>query len=110
MEDDEEFDGMLLVQALYGGPGYLRYWWRAPGILDYVGLGLTIVSVLAVALILMAPYITADQKFRALGVALIGSNWAFCVLGIAGLLYPLYRIWDLADASKIRQHLHERRD
>jgi YcxB-like protein len=105
MEDDEEFDGMLLVQALYGGPGYLRYWWRAPGILDFVGLGLTIVSVLAVALILLAPYIPADQKFRALGVALIGSNWAFWALGIAGLLYPLYKIWDAADTSKIRQHI-----
>jgi hypothetical protein len=103
MPDDEEFDGMLLVEALYGGPRFF-YWERAPGILDYVGLGLTIVSVLAVALILLAPYITADQKFRALGVALIGSNWAFWVLGIAGLLYPLYKIWDLADASKIRQH------
>jgi hypothetical protein len=68
---------MLLVEALYGGPGYLRYWWRAPGILDYVGLGLTIVSVLAVSLILLAPHTTADKTFRALGVAFITSSWAF---------------------------------
>lgn len=105
MEDDEEFDGMLLVEALYGGPRFFFYWWRAPGILDYVGLGLTIVSVVAVALILLAPYITEDQKLRALGVALTSTNWAFWALGIAGLLYPLYKIWDVADTSKIRQHI-----
>jgi len=105
MPDDEEFDGTLLVETLYGGPDFLYYRGRLPGVLDYVGLGLTIVSVLAVALILLAPHSTADKKFRALGVALTTSNWAFWALAIAGLFYPLYKIWDAADTSKIRQHI-----
>jgi hypothetical protein len=103
--EDEEFDSTLLVETLYGGPDFLYYRGRSPGILDYVGLPLTIVSVLAVALILLAPHTSADKKFLAVGVALTTTHWAFWALAIAGLLYPLYRIWDAADTSKIRQHI-----
>ena len=49
-------------------------------VLDYVGLGLTIVSVFAVALILLAPYIEPrTTRLRALGVALTTSQ-----LGVLG--------------------------
>ena len=105
MPDDVEFDDTLLVETLSGGPDFLYYRGRSPGILDYVGLPLTIVSVLAVALILLAPHTGADKKFLAVGVALTTTHWAFWALSIAGLLYPLYKIWDAADTSKIRQHI-----
>jgi hypothetical protein len=106
MQDDEEFDGTLLVETILGGPD-VSYYLRSSGgnLLDYVGLGLLIAGLFAFALIVLAPHSTMDKTIRAVGVLAITGRWVCWALTVAGLLYPLYKIWDAANTSKIRQHI-----
>jgi hypothetical protein len=107
MPDDDEFDGMLLVETLLRPPYFPIYALSSSGanVLDYIGLGLTIVSVFVIALILLAPYASSDSKFRALGVVLAAGQWIWWLLAVTTLLYPIYKVWDAADTAKIRQHI-----
>jgi hypothetical protein len=46
-----------------------------------------------------------DNTIRAVGALAITGRWVCWALVVAGLLHPLYKIWDAADTPKIRQHI-----
>jgi hypothetical protein len=107
MLDDEDFDGMLLVGTLLGGPDFSYTVTHCSGgnFLDYAGLGLLIAPTIRLRFDRSGSAQHHGQHNPRRGVLAVHGRWVCWALVVAGPLYPLYKIWDAAETSKIRPHI-----
>jgi len=107
MQNDEEFDGTLLVETLLGGPdvSYAALYSPMGEFVIYAAPISLILAAIVVATVYWSPHGTVGKAMRALYIFGTAGSWVQWAIGVAILLYPLYRIWNAAGVSKITHHL-----